>query len=153
MKNLTDFIPKNKCNIVKSTHQIGDAELAHIRGIGGVFFKSKDPKMLQQWYVEKLGLIPDKEGYIYFMWADLTKPGYTLWAPFPEDTKYFQPSNAPYMINFVVNKIDHFVEELRSKGVNVDERGVQETEQGKFAWCMDPEGNRIELWEPSDNPE
>ena len=61
--------------------------MAHIRGIGGVFFKSKDPKTLQDWYVKKLGLTPDKEGYIYFMWDELKEPGYTLWGPFPEDTK------------------------------------------------------------------
>ncbi len=131
---------------------LGDLKVAHIRGIGGVFFKSKNPKELQQWYVENLGLKPDKEGYIYFMWDDLRVPGYTLWAPFPADTKYFQPSPAAYMINFVVSEIDQFVEELRSKGVDVDERGIEETEQGKFAWCMDPEGNQIELWEPIANP-
>jgi len=122
--------------------------LAHIRGIGGVFFKVKDPKKLQQWYVEKLGLKPDEEGYIYFMWDKLAEPGYTLWAPFPADTKYFEPSHAEFMINFVVSDIDKFLEEIRAKGVDVDERGVEVTEQGKFAWCMDPEGNRIELWEP-----
>ncbi len=119
-----------------------------VRGIGGVFFRSKDPKKLQQWYVENLGLKQDKGGYIYFMWSDLTAPGYTLWAPFPEDTKYFDPSQAESMINFVVSDIEEFLEKLRTKGVDVDERGIEATEQGKFAWCMDPEGNRIELWEP-----
>ena len=122
--------------------------MAHIRGIGGVFFKSKNPKKLQEWYVEVLGLKPDKQGYIYFMWDKLTDPGYTLWAPFPADTKYFEPSQAEFMINFVVSDIDKVLEEIRAKGVEVDERGVEVTEQGKFAWCMDPEGNRIELWEP-----
>lgn len=129
---------------------IGEIIMAGIRGIGGVFFKSKNPKELQQWYEEKLGLKPDKQGYIYFMWEDLAAPGYTLWAPFPEDTKYFQPSQAESMINFVVSEIDQFVKELRAKGVGVDERGVETTEQGKFAWCMDPDGNRIELWEPNE---
>ena len=125
--------------------------MSEIRGIGGVFFKSKNPKKLQEWYVEKLGLKPDKQGYIYFMWDTLTAPGYTLWAPFPADTTYFEPSQAESMINFVVSEIDQFVENLRAKGVDVDERGVEITEQGKFAWCMDPEGNRIELWEPTEN--
>jgi predicted enzyme related to lactoylglutathione lyase len=122
--------------------------MAHIRGIGGVFFKSKDPKKLQQWYEEKLGLKADEGGYIYFIWDNLTKPGYTLWAPFPADTKYFEPSQAESMINFVVSDIDEFLEEIRAKGVEVDERGIEVTEQGKFAWCMDLEGNKIELWEP-----
>ena len=122
--------------------------MAGIRGIGGVFFKSKDTKKLQEWYVEKLGLKPDEAGYIYFMWKDLAAPGYTLWAPFPGETKYFEPSQSQFMINFVVSDIEQFVEEIRAKGVEVDDKGVETTEQGKFAWCMDPEGNRIELWEP-----
>lgn len=120
-----------------------------VRGIGGIFFKAKDPKKLQEWYVENLGLKPDENGYIYFMWSNLTAPGYTLWAPFPEETNYFKPSQAESMINFVVSDIDEFLVELRSKGVDVDERGVEVTEQGKFAWCMDLEGNKIELWEPN----
>jgi len=124
--------------------------MAHIRGIGGIFFKSKNPKTLQEWYVEKLGLKPDESGYIYFKWTDLTPPGYTLWAPFPEDTKYFEPSKAESMINFVVNDIEEYIDEVKAKGVHVHERGVEETEQGKFAWILDPEGNKIEIWEPSE---
>jgi predicted enzyme related to lactoylglutathione lyase len=121
-----------------------------VRGIGGVFFKSKDPKALQKWYVENLGLKPDKGGYIYFMWSDLRKPGYTLWGPFPKDTKYFDPSDASWMVNFVVDDIDKMVSQLKKRGVVVDKRGVQETEQGKFAWFIDLDGNKIELWEPID---
>ncbi len=119
-----------------------------VRGIGGVFFKSKDTKILQKWYEENLGLQPDEEGYIYFKWADLKAPGYTLWGPFPEDTNYFNPSEARWMINFVVSDIEQFFAELKTKGVTVDERGIEETEEGKFAWFIDPEGNKIELWEP-----
>jgi predicted enzyme related to lactoylglutathione lyase len=119
-----------------------------VRGIGGVFFKSKDPKKLQEWYVENLGLKPDKEGYIYFMWSDLEAPGYTLWGPFPEDTKYFEPSRKESMVNFVVSDIETFVAGLKKKGVEVVDK-IEETEEGKFTWIMDPEGNRIELWEPA----
>lgn len=119
-----------------------------VRGIGGIFFKAKDPKKLQEWYVENLGLKPDENGYIYFMWSNLAAPGYTLWAPFPEETNYFEPSQATSMINFVVTDIEQFFLELRAKGVEVDRRGIETTEQGKFAWCMDPEGNRVEFWEP-----
>ena len=119
-----------------------------VRGIGGVFFKSKDPKKLQEWYVENLGLKPDDAGYIYFMWSDLEAPGYTLWAPFPADTKYFEPSEKPSMINFVVREIEEFVAKLKKKGVEVSDK-IEKTEQGKFTWLMDPEGNRIELWEPA----
>ena len=124
--------------------------MAHIRGIGGVFFKSKDPKKLQEWYVEKLGLKPDERGYIYFMWDDLNAPGYTIWAPFPSDTKYFEPSRKESMINFVVSNIEEYLDIIRDKGVKVDERGIEDTEQGKFAWIYDPEDNKIELWEPKE---
>ena len=124
--------------------------MAHIRGIGGVFFKSKDPKKLQEWYVEKLGLKPDERGYIYFMWDDLKAPGYTIWAPFPSDTKYFEPSRKESMINFVVSNIEEYLDVIRDKGVKVDERGIEDTEQGRFAWIYDPEDNKIELWEPKE---
>ena len=118
-----------------------------VRGIGGVFFKSEDPKKLQEWYVENLGLKPDAGGYIYFMWSDLEAPGYTIWAQFAADTKYFEPSTKSSMINFVVSEIEEFVKGLKKKGVDVADK-IEETEQGKFTWVMDPEGNRIELWEP-----
>ena len=124
--------------------------MSPVRGIGGVFFKSKDPKKLEKWYIEHLGLKPDDEGYIYFKWSGLKSPGYTLWGPFPETTKYFEPSQSSWMINFVVSDIDKTVEHLKSKGVELDDKGVQETPEGRFAWFMDPEGNKIELWEPSD---
>lgn len=119
-----------------------------VRGIGGIFFKSKDPKKLLKWYEENLGLKPDDGGYIYFKWAELEKPGYTLWGPFPEDTNYFSPSDGDWMINFVVSDIQQTFSELQTRGITVDSRGIQETPEGKFAWFMDPEGNKIELWEP-----
>lgn len=125
--------------------------MSPVRGIGGVFFKSKDPKKLQKWYEENLSLKADDQGYIYFKWSDLKEPGYTLWAPFPEDTKYFDPSGADSMINFVVSDIEQFFKELKAKSVTVDEKGIEETPQGKFAWIIDPEGNKIELWEPIDS--
>jgi predicted enzyme related to lactoylglutathione lyase len=122
--------------------------MSPVRGIGGAFFKSKDPKKLQEWYIKNLGLKPDDEGYIYFNWSDLEAPGYTLWGPFPANTKYFEPSIKQSMINFVVSEIEDFVAELREKGVDVADK-IEQTEEGKFTWLMDPEGNRVELWEPS----
>jgi len=121
-----------------------------VRGIGGVFFKSKNHEALVKWYIENLGLRPDEEGYIYFLWSELNRPGYKLWGPFPEDTNYFDPGESSWMINFVVDDIEEMVANLRSRGVEVDERGIQETPEGKFAWFLDPENNKIELWEPSE---
>lgn len=126
--------------------------MARIIGIGGVFFKSKDPKTLQKWYEEVLGLETDDAGYIYFMWNDLPHKGkqkaYTLWAPFSADTTYFEPSTADFMVNFSVDDLASFASALKDKGVQVED--IQETPQGKFTWVMDPEGNRIELWEPAE---
>jgi hypothetical protein len=95
-----------------------------VRGIGGVFFKSKNPKKLQEWYIEKLGLEPDEGGYIYFKWSELKRCEYTLWGPFPEDTKYFSPGNASWMVNLVVDDIERMVSRLKEKHVELDERGI-----------------------------
>ncbi len=121
--------------------------MSPIIGIGGIFFKSKNPKDLQKWYVENLGLQPDDEGYIIFRPHSHDEPGYTIWAPFPSNTKYFEPSSASFMSNFRVTELDSFVEKLRQRGVTVHE-SIEVTPEGKFTWIMDPEGNRVELWEP-----
>jgi len=121
--------------------------MSPIIGIGGIFFKSKNPKDLQKWYIENLGLQPDNEGYIIFRPGGADEPGYTLWAPFPADTKYFAPSDATFMINFRVTGLDSFVKQLKQRGVTVHER-IEVTPEGRFTWIMDPEGNRVELWEP-----
>jgi predicted enzyme related to lactoylglutathione lyase len=119
-------------------------------GIGGAFFRSKDPKKLQAWYEEHLGFEPDKEGYIYFRWpkqAELDQNAYTLWGPFPEDTKYFGSKEQPFMINFVVDDLDEILSQLKRKGVEVDDH-IEEHNEGRFGWFIDLEGNRMELWEP-----
>jgi predicted enzyme related to lactoylglutathione lyase len=86
------------------------------------------------------------------MWNELPNKGkkkaYTLWAPFPADTTYFEPSRSDFMVNFSVDDLTSFVTSLKEKGVKVEE--IQETPQGKFTWVMDPDGNRIELWEPTE---
>jgi len=121
--------------------------MSPVIGIGGIFFKSKNPKDLQKWYIENLGLQPDDEGYIIFRSSRPDEPGYTLWAPFPSDTKYFEPSDASFMVNFRVIELDSFVEQLKQRGVTVHEP-IEVTSEGRFTWIMDPEGNRVELWEP-----
>ena len=123
-----------------------------VTGIGGVFFKAKDPKRLQDWYRTHLGIPVDSDwGGCVFEWKEPHAPervGSTVWSTFPADTKYFAPSEAPFMINYRVADLHSLIKTLREEGCNVDEKGVQETEFGKFGWVMDPEGNRIELWEP-----
>lgn len=127
-----------------------------VSGIGGVFFKSKDPRTLQKWYAEHLGVEPewgaDSDGGSgrSFRWKSADPPhapGTTVWSLFPRDTKYFTPGNAGFMINYRVDDLDEMLAQLRSAGVEVDEK-IEESEFGRFGWAVDPEGNRIELWEP-----
>ncbi len=124
--------------------------MRRVTGIGGIFFKSQDPKKLKGWYQEHLGITPDAEGYIHFEWRekdDSDRVGYTVWGPFPHDTDYFNPSAKPFMVNFRVADLKALLEQLRKEGVQVDDK-VEEYDFGKFGWIMDPEGNRVELWEP-----
>jgi predicted enzyme related to lactoylglutathione lyase len=121
-----------------------------VTGIGGVFFKSKDPKATQAWYAERLGVPVHAGGVMMFEWEDPQHPkreGQTVLAPFADDTKYFSPSTSPYMINFRVRDLDAMLTQLRAAGVTVDDK-VEESEFGRFGWIMDPDGNRIELWQP-----
>lgn len=124
--------------------------MKRVTGIGGIFFKANDPKQLKAWYQQHLGITPDKDGYVAFHWRENDDPeqsGLTVWEAFAHDTKYFEPSQAAFMINYRVDDLDGLLSELRNAGVQVDDR-VEEYEYGRFGWVMDPEGNRIELWEP-----
>jgi predicted enzyme related to lactoylglutathione lyase len=120
--------------------------MARVTGLGGFFFKARDPKTLAAWYGKHLGLpITDFGGATFA--EDEKRPGVTLWTPFKAETTYFRPSTKDFMINFRVDDLDGLLQQLRSEGVQVDEN-VQDTEYGKFGWIMDPEGNRVELWQP-----
>jgi predicted enzyme related to lactoylglutathione lyase len=121
-----------------------------VTGIGGIFFKANDPEVLRQWYRKHLGIDSDQYGAI-FRWRRDDQPtefGHTIWSPFPADTKYFDPSAAPFMINYRVPDLDGLLQILRDEGVAVSQ--VETYDYGRFAWISDPEGNRIELWEPND---
>jgi len=125
-----------------------------VTGIGGIFFKSHNPQQLKEWYREHLSIEPDPDGYVSFPWREKEDPeriGYTVWEPFKEDTQYFEPSRKPYMINFRVADLHELLDQLWQEGVQVDDR-IEEEEYGRFGWIMDPEGNPIELWEPSPSP-
>jgi catechol 2,3-dioxygenase-like lactoylglutathione lyase family enzyme len=119
--------------------------MERVLGVGGIFFKAKDPKKLKAWYCEHLGLPTGEHGEVMFMTQADPGPG-TVWSTFPADTKYFEPSTAPFMINFRVKDLNAMLAQLRAAGATVDEK-VQDEGYGKFGWVMDPEGNRIELWE------
>lgn len=122
-----------------------------VTGIGGVFFKCKDPEKMKQWYRAHLGLNTDQYG-TNFEWKqadDSMKKGFTQWSPFAEATKYFEPSTKDFMINYRVENLEALVEELRNQGVIIVDK-IESVEYGKFVHIMDPEGNKVELWEPND---
>lgn len=122
-----------------------------VTGIGGIFFKCKDPKKLRAWYQLHLGLNTNPYGAVfeYRQGADSSRKGFLQWSPFNEKTKYFEPSTKEFMINYRVENLEALVEQLRKDSVSITDT-IQSVEYGKFVHIMDLEGNKIELWEPND---
>ena len=125
--------------------------MKRVTGIGGVFFKCQDPEKMRAWYQEHLGIQSDQYGGM-FQWRKFTDPdktGCTVWGPFAADTDYFDPSTKPFMFNYRVQNLEKLLEVLKKEGIQ--QVGEMESyDYGKFAWIMDPEGNKIELWQPCD---
>lgn len=122
-----------------------------ITGIGGIFFKCKDPKAIKEWYKTHLGLNTDEYGTV-FEWRksdDEEQFGHTQWSPFDDKTKYFEPSTKEFMINYRVENLELLVEQLKSEGVTVLDE-IESFDYGKFVHILDNEGNKIELWQPED---
>ncbi|HLY06933.1 MAG TPA: VOC family protein [Rhizomicrobium sp.] len=120
--------------------------MARITGIGGVFIHSPDPKALAAWYRDKLGLTVENWGGA-LLGAGGNGPPYGVWAPFKEDMGRLKPSSREFMLNLAVDDLDGFVVELETRGVEVNDR-QQMDGMGKFAWILDPDGTKIELWQP-----
>lgn len=122
--------------------------MEHVTGIGGIFFKARDPERMAAWYREQLG-VRNEGGHADFPWREHDRPdevGRTVWSIFPADTDYFGPSASPFMINYCVANLDRMLEQLRQNGITILK--TEDYDYGRFAWITDPEGNRIELWEP-----
>ena len=122
-----------------------------VTGIGGVFFKCKDPKAINEWYKKHLGFNTTPYG-TSFEWRhldDSSKIGLTQWNPFPENTKYFELSTKDFMINYRVVNIEWLVEQLTKEGVRIVDK-IEPSDYGKFVHILDIEGNKIQLWEPKD---
>jgi len=121
-----------------------------VTGIGGIFFKAADAKSLREWYRDHLGVpIDESYGAATFEWRERDTPdnvGMTVWSTFPATTTYFDPTRAPFMINYRVDDLDAMLEQLRQAGATVDEK-VDDNDYGRFGWATDPEGNRFELWQ------
>jgi predicted enzyme related to lactoylglutathione lyase len=126
-------------------------KMKKVTGIGGIFFKCKDPKAINEWYKTHLGFDTGPYG-TSFEWRqadDSTKKGVTQWNPFAENTKYFAPSTKDFMINYRVENLEALVEELRKENVTIVDK-IEAYDYGKFVHILDLEGNKIQLWEPKD---
>jgi len=126
--------------------------MKRVTGIGGIFFKAKDPKGLQAWYKRHLGIDVQDWGGAAFHWADDDgKPvgGATAWLIDPADTDHFAPSTSSFMVNYRVADLRTLLNALKEEGCNVLDK-LDESDYGKFGWVMDPEGNKVELWQPPD---
>ncbi|MBK9654123.1 MAG: VOC family protein [Rhodanobacteraceae bacterium] len=125
--------------------------MKRVTGIGGIFIKAQDTERMADWYRRHLGIDIQAWGGTAFRWndPDRVEPdgGVTVWSLFKADTSYFAPSTAPFMVNYRVDDLHALLAALRAEGCEVDAK-VDESEYGKFGWVMDPEGNRIELWQP-----
>ncbi|MBX7183135.1 MAG: VOC family protein [Bacteroidia bacterium] len=122
-----------------------------VTGIGGIFFKCKNPKQVREWYQTHLGLQVNPYGSVFefYQGADSTRKGFLQWSPFSEKTNYFEPSTKEFMINYRVENLELLTAELKKEGVVVLDT-IQEYDYGKFVHLLDPEGNKVELWEPND---
>ena len=132
-------------------HSNDNTTMKRVIGIGGIFFKCKEPKKMREWYQTHLGLNTNQYGSV-FEWrqaSDSTKKGFSQWSPFSEKTTYFEPSTKEFMINYRVENLEALVEELKKEGVTVTDT-IQTYDNGKFVHIMDIENNKIELWEPND---
>lgn len=121
--------------------------MAKVLGVGGIFFKSPDPEALGDWYQKHLGVPVNHPYGANFRPADMPDAGLTVWAPFRQDTEYLNPSDRPYMFNLIVDDLEEALNQVRAGGAEqIDE--IVDEEYGRFGWFMDPDGNKVELWQP-----
>jgi catechol 2,3-dioxygenase-like lactoylglutathione lyase family enzyme len=123
--------------------------MARVTGVGGVFLRSRDPKAMEKWYAEHLGITLSDYGGATFAWSDEVPKGTgsTTWSPFPADSKHLGEPTQQAMVNYRVDDLDALLVELAAKGVWIDPKR-DEASYGQFAWIKDCDGNRVELWEP-----
>jgi predicted enzyme related to lactoylglutathione lyase len=128
--------------------------MKRVTGIGGIFFQAKDPVRLRAWYKTHLGIDVQDWGGAVFTWTDgggNPMKGSTVWSIAAADGDAFAPSKSPYMINYRVDDLAALLEALRAEDCNVLDK-TDDSEHGKFGWVIDPEGNKVELWQPPPDP-
>lgn len=126
--------------------------MTRVTGIGGIFFKAQDAEAMREWYKTHLGIPVEAWGGTAFKWREHETPereASTTWSIFKNDSTYFGPGESRFMVNYRVEDLHATLDALRAEGVRVDDK-VDESEYGKFGWVYDPEGNKIELWQPPD---
>ena len=144
------ILSKVKRQFFTSEEERSEEKEERVTGIGGLFFKTKNPKKIKEWYQKHLGFDVDDWGFTFWWKQKNVKPSRTQWSPFPSDTDYFEPSSKDYMFNYRVSNLESLYKKLSAEGVTIVGE-IQTYEYGKFGWIMDPDGNKIELWEPIDN--
>lgn len=134
-----------------STTLTNNDKMKRVTGIGGIFFKCKDPKKITDWYQKHLGLDTNPYGatFEWYESPDSSKKAQTQWTPFPETTKYFEPSQQDFMMNYRVENLEDLVEELKKEGVTIVDQ-IETYDYGKFVHILDGEGNKVQLWEAID---
>ena len=147
---LSDFLKGEQKVDAQESEKAKSAPRGRVVGIGGIFFKSAHRDQMREWYSKHLGIADTGHGAM-LPWReheDPKKEHVTVWTVFPDTTKYLDPSPAPFMINYIVEDLDALLERLKTEGVKIDEKRMNES-YGRFAWIYDHDGNKIELWEPA----
>lgn len=121
--------------------------MARVLGVGGIFFRSRDPKALGDWYKKWLNVpVSHPHGATFFP-DQIPEGGLTVWSPFPQETSYFDPSDRQFMFNLIVDDLDEALDQLRQGGAQIVGE-IEDYDYGRFGWFLDPEGNKVELWQP-----
>ncbi len=147
MKNLTRVASALLCSAMALCSTLAHAQTGNITGLGGVFVKSDNPKALAAWYQDVLGIKLEPWGGALLRYDAPNHPPQIAWSAFSAKSSYFAPSTKDFMLNFAVDDMDAFIARLRAKGVEILKRDDKDP-SGRFAWIMDPDGTKIELWEP-----
>jgi predicted enzyme related to lactoylglutathione lyase len=147
---MKDWTSDSKPGSTTSEFAHAEAHMKRVTGIGGIFFNAKDPVALRAWYKQHLGIDVQEWGGTAFTWADeagTPTGGMTIWSIGAADGNHFAPSTASFMVNYRVEDLASLLQALRDEGCQVLEK-TDDSEYGKFGWVIDPEGNKVELWQP-----